>query len=211
MGGYGENGKGTAIADAAKERFLELIHDGVPRHLAAKAEGVEETSTRFRSLIRRDTAFRSRYKEALIASGRPEDAEQAEVEGLEKLQVIERLFDEYVERALDPERSRNGSSNRALQNLLTLMHETFKPFLEARMHRHIHTGAVGVFAMPQIDTARWTLTEHREFVALERRRNELLAVATPEDQKRELVAAIAAPPDDDEDTIDGYGEEIAEP
>lgn len=103
----------------------------------------------------------------------------AKIRELEGVQLAHRLFDEVIMRALDSERGKSGASNRMLHNLSLLKLEDFKPLLEART-RHIHEGAVGVFSMPQIDTERWTLEEHREFVELNRRRNELLAKAAPE-------------------------------
>lgn len=125
--------------------------------------------------------------------------------------MLERLFDEYLERALDPKAGSNGSSNRALQNLLTLTHDVFKPFLEARMHRHIHSGAVGVFAMPQIDTAKWSLEEQQEFVRINARREELLAKARPDDAPEQMpyeLAAVSAGDDvvDDDSAVELPGE-----
>lgn len=165
------------ISEETRDEFLSLIERGKTRQEAATEVG--ETATRFRGLIHRDEEFAERYRQALEASGNPESPLHRSIDSLEKLRLLERMLDEYIVRALDSKRGSSGSSNRALQNLLTLMHDTFKPFLEART-RHIHEGSVGVYAMPQIDTDRWTLEQHQEFVALRKRMNELLAIARPE-------------------------------
>jgi hypothetical protein len=204
-----ENGRGKPpITAEAQENFLELIREGEVRHLAAPQVG--ETASRFRGLIRRNAEFRQRYLDALVESGRDpaEEAALIEIKAAEKEHLLDRLFDAYVERALDPKAGASGSSNRALQNLLTLTHDVFKPFLEARMHRHIHSGSVGVFAMPQIDTGKWTIEEHEEFVKINARRDELLAKARPADAVE--PPRYELPPADD-DTIDHVGEVVEVP
>jgi hypothetical protein len=177
------------------DRFLEHVTSGDTRQEAARKVQVEwdakgadgerchATSSRFRRLYFADEDFRRRYEAALEDSGQSEDetgGKRKRLEALERERLVRRAFDEYVERALDPERGKRGSSNRALQNLLVLMHETFRPFLEARVHKHVHSGAVGLFAQPVIDTGKWSLEEQREFVELERRRELLLAKARPD-------------------------------
>ena len=151
----------------------ECDRDGVVCHA---------TASRFRSLYFRDDGFRVRYEEALeFAGGRDETGERRQrLEAIERARIVERAFDEYLERALDPERGRSGSSNRALLNLLTLLSRTFKPFLEARV-RHVHSGSVGLFAQPVIDTSKLSLEEQRELIELERRRQVLVAKARPDE------------------------------
>lgn len=173
------------------DRFVELVGEGLTRQEAARRVQVEadeagerchSTASRFRRLYFADDSFRARYEEALQAS--PSESETDElrrrVDGLERLRIVERAFDEYLERALDPERGRSGASNRALLNLLTLMHRTFKPFLEARV-RHVHSGNVGLFAQPVIDTSKLSVDEQRELIELERRRQVLIQKAQPEE------------------------------
>jgi hypothetical protein len=178
------------------DRFLELIAEGLTRQEAARrvqtewdaSGGPEEpchsTSSRWRRLYFADEGFRERYEEALGVSGSEDEsaATRKRLDALEKLRVLERAYDEYLERALDPERGRSGSSNRALLNILTLLHGTFKPFLEARV-RHVHSGSVGLFAQPVIDTAKLSLEEQRELIELERRRQVLIGKAQPDDAR----------------------------
>ncbi len=164
------------LSEEQREKFLELISDGKTRQEAA--EQIGSTGSRLRGLIGRDPVFAQAYADALETAGNPENPLSMKIETLERVRMLERLLDEYIMRALDVERGRSGSSNRALANLLTLLHDTFKPFLEART-RHIHEGAVGVYALPQIDTDKWTLEQHQEFVSLRKRMNELLTLAQP--------------------------------
>lgn len=193
---------GAPVTEAQVERFLELVREGLTRQEAARRVQGEwdadeslgpcwSTSSRWKGRAVRDPVFRQRYMAALEGSG--QDAEGAEVRGqldrLEKFRLLERAFDEYVERGLDPERGRSGASNRALLNLLTLMHRTFKPFLEARV-RHVHTGNVGLFAQPVIDTSKLSLEEQDELIRLERRRLELIGKASPDDGGVGLLGAV---------------------
>jgi len=191
------------LTDDQRERFLELIGEGetrveAARKVQAEADAVDEpcysTATRWKGLIRRNEDFGSRYADALEVSGRPESPLQQRIVSLERLHLLDRMIDEFVERGLDPERGKSGSSNRVLRDLLTLMHDWFKPFLEARMHRHIHEGAVGVFAMPQLDTDKWTLEQHQEAVELRRRLNVLYELARPDGAPDPLMTSVALPP-----------------
>ncbi len=165
------------ITEEQRVEFLKHTADGRTRQEAAEAVG--STGSRMRGLIGRDPEFAQAYLDALEASGNPENPLNIKIESAERTRMLERLLDEYIMRALDSERGKSGSSNRALSNLLTLLHDSFKPFLEART-RHIHEGAVGVYALPQIDTDKWTLEQHQEFVSLRKRMNELLVLARPE-------------------------------
>lgn len=160
-----------------REQFLELIRDGEVRHIAAGKVG--STSSRFKGLLVRDQEFREAYMAALMDSGRSWEEDGGELADKERLHLARKIFDEYVERALNPEAGQNGSANRLLHNLALLLNTTFKPLLEARLHRHVHEGSVGIFAMPQIDTSRWTLEEQEEFITIEQRRNELIEIAAP--------------------------------
>lgn len=190
-------------SEEQQEKFLELVSSGVVRQEAARQVG--STGSAFRSFIFRNEEFGERYLEALEQGGNPESPFARKFADAEKLHLLERLLDEYIERALDSEKGKSGSSNRALSNLLTLLHDTFKPFLEART-RHIHEGAVGVYALPQIDTDKWSLAQQEEFVSLRKRMNELLVLARPEGAKG-FPELEAAPPD--EVVEDAQFEEVA--
>jgi len=179
------------LTEEQREQFLCLIADGKTRQEAAQEIG--STGTRLKGLIGRDAQFAQAYANALETAGNPENPLSMKIESLERLRMLERMLDEYIMRALDSERGKSGSSNRALANLLTLLHDTFKPFLEART-RHIHEGAVGVYALPQIDTDRWTLEQHQRFVALRKEMNELLVIARP-DGAQGFPELEAAPPE----------------
>jgi len=168
--------KRPPLTEEQLEKFLEHIAEGKTRQEAAEAVGT--TATRMRGRIGRDPVLAQGYLDALEAAGDPQNPLNVRIESAERVRMLERLLDEYIMRALDSERGKSGSSNRALANLLTLLHDTFKPFLEART-RHIHEGAVGVYALPQIDTDKWTIAQHEEFVALRKRMNELLTLAAP--------------------------------
>ena len=137
-------------------------------------------------------SFAARYLAVLETNGSAPSPLAARIKELEGVQLVHRLLDEFIMRALDAERGKSGSSNRMLHNLSLLKLEDFKPLLEART-RHIHEGAVGIYQMPQIDTSRWTLEQHREFVALRKRMGELVALAQPE---TEQGRALPPGPDD---------------
>jgi hypothetical protein len=176
-----------------RERFLELIREGKTRQEAA--EEVGSTSTRFRTFINGSSEesqrFAERYLEALADAGRAPSPLAQRVKEAESIHLAHRLLDESIMRALDPERGKVGASNRILYNLSLLKVSDFQPLLEART-RHIHEGAVGVYALPKIDTDKWTLEQHEEFVRLEARRNELLAIARP-DPPAPAPPALPAP------------------
>lgn len=167
----------------AQAAFLDLVENGMPPDIAAREiEGPKEgteTATRFKALAKRDPDFGAKY-EAAREAGRHA--------------LGERAYGVYVEKIAFDEDKPNA---RALYTLLMLNHPDWKPLLEART-RHIHEGAVGIFALPQIDTSKWTIEQHEEFVALEARRNELLELARPDDaprangKHRELPAAPEA-------------------
>ena len=167
--------------DEQQDRFLELIAEGKTRQEAAEEVGC--TSTMFRTLMNgageASQSFVERYMAILTENGSAPPPHLAKIRELETVQLAHRLFDEVIMRALDAERGRSGASNRMLHNLSLLKLDDFKPLLEART-RHIHEGAVGVYAMPQIDTDLWSLEEHREFVEIRQRMNELLAKAAPQ-------------------------------
>jgi hypothetical protein len=207
--GYGTQNR--TPSPEQQDEFIQLIAQGKTRQEAALTVG--STASAFRGFIFRNEEFGERYRDALEQSGNPESPLHKQIDSLEKLRLLERMLDEYIMRALDSEKGKVGSSNRALQNMLTLMHDTFKPFLEART-RHIHEGSVGVFAMPQIDTAKWSIEEHKEFVDLRRRMNELLLLARPEGAQG-FPELEAAPPEDnlgdDEDEGTGGVREPREP
>lgn len=190
-----------------QEEFLGHILDGKTRQEAAELVG--STSTRFRTFIngqRPDSlAFAERYMAALKESGHAPSPHAKEIRELEGAHLVHRLLDEYLMRAFDSERGKSGSSNRMLHNLSLLKAEDFKPLLEARV-RHHHSGAVGLYAaLPQIDTERWTLEEQEEFVKIEARRAELLAIASP---GVERVAELPAPNRNGDEPIDAEYEEI---
>jgi len=192
-----------------REEFLAHIADGKTRQEAADLVG--SSASRFKGLYARDEEFAQRYLEALRQAGREPSALTLEIQDAEGLQLAHRLFDEYILRALDSERGSNGSSNRVLRDLAMLKLEDFKPLLEARV-RHDHAGAIGIYQVPQLDMDKWTLAEHEEWVALEERRNELIARARPDNekisvQKRELIAARVI--EADAETIDGEAVEVA--
>lgn len=161
-----------------QEKFLALIADGKTRQEAA--EQVGSTATRFRTFINGageiSLAFAKLYLAALEEAGNAPSPFATRIKEAEGIHLAHRLLDEALIRALDSERGKVGASNRVLHNLLLLKHEDFRPLLEART-RHIHEGAVGIYAMPHIDYARWTLQEHEEFLALDQRRSELIAKA----------------------------------
>lgn len=182
------------------DRFLEHVADGKTRVQAAAlvqeewdaSDGVERchsTGSRFRRLYFADEGFRERYELALEDGGHADETQslRKRLDGLEREHLIRAAFDEYVMRAMDPERGKRGSSNRALQNLLVLMHRTFRPFLEARTHRHIHSGSVGLFSQPVLDTGKLSLEEQRELIELERRRNLLIEKARPDGDEHEVI------------------------
>jgi hypothetical protein len=189
-----------------QDKFLELIAQGMTRQEAA-AE-VDSTPTKFRTLMNgkgeASLAFAERYVAVLEEAGTTPSPFAGRIKELEGVQLVHRLLDEAIMRAVDPERGRSGASNRVLHNLLLLKAEDFKPLLEART-RHIHEGAVGIYQMPQIDTSKWSLEQHREFVELRKRMSELVAVAQPDSDMpgRELPAG----PDD----IEGEATELDEP
>ena len=113
---------------------------------------------------------------------------------LEGVQLAHRLLDETIMRALDSERGKVGSSNRMLYNLTLLKLDDFKPLLEART-RHIHEGQIGLYAaMPQLDTDKLSLDEHKELVAIERRRLELINKASPDGVNLSRPAIAQAEP-----------------
>lgn len=176
-----------------QDRFLELVAQGMTRQEASEHADVGGTATQFRTFINgkkpESLAFAERYHAVLEELGSAPTPVALRIKELEGVQVVHRLLDEALLRALDPERGKVGASNRVLHNLLLLKAEDFRPLLEART-RHIHEGAVGIYAMPQIDTSRWSLEEHEEFVALEARRSELIAMAQPDGQVA-LPAAAA--------------------
>jgi hypothetical protein len=189
-----------------QEKLLELVAAGKTRQEAA--EEIEGTSsTMWRTFINgkseESQAFAQRYLAVLEEAGTAPSPLAGRIKELEGVQLAHRLLDEFIMRALDSERGKSGSSNRMLHNLSLLKLEDFKPLLEART-RHIHEGAVGIYQMPQIDTSKWSLEEHREFVALRKRMGELVALAQPETAQpgREL------PPGPDD--IEGEASEIDE-
>jgi hypothetical protein len=162
--------------------FLEHIAQGKTRQEAAGAiEGT--TSSMWRTFINgkreESLAFAKRYVEALEDAGNAPSPFAARIKELEGVQLVHRMLDEAIVRGLDPEKGKSGASNRVLHNLLLLKAEDFRPLLEART-RHIHEGAVGIYQMPQIDTSKWSIEQHREFVELRKRMSELVAVAQPE-------------------------------
>lgn len=192
--------------EAQQERFLELVAEGLTRQEAAEHEDVGATATQFRTFINgkkpESLAFAERYQAVLEEIGAAPTPVALRIKELEGVQMVHRLLDEALLRALDPERGKVGASNRVLHNLLLLKADDFRPLLEART-RHIHEGAVGIYAMPQIDTSRWTLEQHEEFVQLEARRSELIAMAQPDGQ-----VALPAARDDDVVVEEAEVEEI---
>lgn len=190
-----------APSDEQQEQFLARIADGETRQEAALAVG--SSASRFKGLYKRDEEFAKRYLEALREAGREPSKLLLEVEEAEGVQLVHRMLDEAILRALDPERGRVGASNRVLHTLLLLKAEDFKPLLEART-RHIHEGAVGIYQMPQIDTQKWSIEQHREFVELRKRMAELVALAQPDSGQppRELPVG--------DDVIDAEAVEEAE-
>ena len=197
-----------APTEAQQERFLELIAEGKTRQEAAVHEDVGGTATQFRTFINgkgeASLAFAERYVEVLKESGNAPSPHARAVRELESVQLVHRLLDEFVIRALDREGKQSPSANRLLYQLSLLKVEDFKPLLEART-RHIHEGQVGIYAMPQIDTSQWSIEEHEEFVRLDKRRSELIAKAQPAGTPQ---AALPAASDDDDDVVDAEVEEI---
>ncbi len=169
-----------------QEEFLGLIAQGKTRQEAAE-EMPGTTSTRWRTFTNgsspESVAFAERYLAILKEAGKAPSELTQSIKEAEKVHLAHRLLDEYLMRAFDSERGKSGSSNRMLHNLSLLQVEDFKPLLEARV-KHVHSGQVGLYAaLPQLDTDRLSLDEHRELIALERRREELIAKATPEGAK----------------------------
>lgn len=214
-------GKVPPLSAGQVDWFLARVEAGLTRREAAvevqaewdrrraeDPEGTElchATASRFRRLYFADPVFAERYDRALETQPDGEDGtseKRRRLDALERLRMVERAFDEYYLRAIDPERGRSGSSNRALLNLLTLMSRTFKPFLEARV-RHVHTGAVGLFAQPTIDTSKLSLEEQRELIELERRRQVLIEKARPEEGP-----VPTDPFSDDGDVVEGEATEL---
>lgn len=184
-------------SEEQQERFLELIAQGKTRQEAA--EEVESTATQFRTFINgkgeESLAYAERYLAALEEAGNAPSPFAARIKEMESVQLAHRVLDESIMRALDSERGKVGASNRILYNLAILNVESFKPLLEART-RHIHEGAVGIYALPQIDTDKWTLAEHERWVELEQERNALIDKARPDSvgagyPQRALVEATA--------------------
>jgi hypothetical protein len=151
------------------ERFLELVATGTaPYDAARRVEGPvkrsagedndpeilesHESSSRFRRMAQRGMSDYATEEERVFA--------HAYAEALEMYDEItdDRIEAQYAERAFDPEKGSNGSSNRLLHNLaisrsrrknsrLTM----FRPLLEART-KHIHEGAVGHY--PMLDVSK---------------------------------------------------------
>ena len=192
-------------SEEAQEEFLQHIASGLTRQEAA--EKVGGTASQFRTFINgkkpESIAFAERYLAILEQLGNAPSPFAGRIKELEGVQLVHRMLDEAIIRALDPERGRVGASNRVLHNLLLLKAEDFKPLLEART-RHIHEGAVGIYSMPQIDTAKWTLEQHREFVELRKRMAELVAIAQPE------TVAVGRELEMGSDIVDGEAVEIAD-
>lgn len=188
-----------------QEQFLELIAQGKLRQEAAEEVGT--TPTKFRTLMNGKSEaslkFAERYMAILEEAGNAPSPYAGRLKELEGVQLVHRLLDEAITRAIDPERGKVGSSNRVLHNLLLLKAEDFKPLLEART-RHIHEGAVGIYQMPQIDTSKWTLDQHREFVEMRKRMAELVAVAQPDAMPTGRELPIGA------DDIEGEAVEVSE-
>lgn len=197
--------------DEQLEQFLYEIGNGRTRQEAAEAVG--STASRFRTYINgkseESLAFAKRYVEALEQSGNAPSPYAGRIRELEQVHLAHRLLDEFITRALDTEKKVSPSANRLLYQLSLLNVESFKPLLEART-RHIHEGQVGVYAMPQIDTSKWTLEQHEEFVALEERRSALIAIAQPD--MTPAGRALPSPARDDSTEIveDAQFEEIEE-
>lgn len=186
--------------------MLELVANGKTRQEAAEEiEGT--TSTMWRTFINgkspESVAFAERYLKVLEEAGTAPSPFAGRIKELEGVQLAHRLLDEFIMRALDSERGASGSSNRMLHNLSLLKLEDFKPLLEART-RHIHEGAVGIYQMPQIDSAKWSIEEHREFVTLRKRMAELVAIAQPDSAQPGRELPLGA------DDIEGEAIEIEE-
>jgi hypothetical protein len=86
--------------------------------------------------------------------------------------------------------------------VLTLISPTFKPFLEARV-RHVHSGSVGLYAQPTLDTSKLTIEEQRELIEIERRRMVLIEKARPQD-----TAMAPTELQDAAEVIDGVAVEL---
>lgn len=173
------------------------------------ARQVGSTGSRFRSLIGRDLAFQASYSLALDEAGaEPMTPELQEIETKERMLLARNTFDEYVARAMDPETAQSATSNRLLHNLAMLLNTTFKPLLESRTQRHVHEGSVGVFALPKLDTDKWTIAQHEEFVMLEARRAELIEIARPDDPMaaRPAIEMLSQ----NGDTVDGEHELVGD-
>lgn len=192
-----------------RDLFLATIADGFTRQEAAIAvqekadsEGrpCHSTASRWRGLYQRDAEFADAYEEALKAAGEEVNPQHKRIRQLEQVQLAHRVLDETIVRALDTEKGKVGSSNRVLYNLGLLTVDLFEPLLHART-RHIHEGAVGIYQLPQIDVDKWTLDQHEEFMALEARRNELIALARPD-------GAPALPPAPQDDAVDAEFTEV---
>jgi hypothetical protein len=199
----------TPPTEAEQEEFLEQIALGKTRQEAAEAVGC--TATQFRTYINGQSeaslAFAKRYVATLEEAGNAPSPFAGQIRELEGVQLAHRLFDEYLMRALDQEKGKSGASNRMLYNLSLLSVDSFKPLLEART-RHIHEGMVGIYAMPQIDTSKWTIEQQEEFLKLDARRSELIALAQPEGQKALTQAAPAADEIDEADIVDAVAVEV---
>ncbi|MDF2751689.1 MAG: hypothetical protein K0S82_71 [Gaiellaceae bacterium] len=191
-------------SEEQQERFLAEIADGKTRQEAAEIVG--SSSTKFRTLMNSQKpeglAFAARYLEVLEEVGKSPSPLAGRIREMEGVQLAHRALDEFIMRALDAERGKaSPSGNRMLYQLSLLKVEDFKPLLEART-RHIHEGAVGIYQMPQIDTAKWSLEQHREFVALRKRLSELVALAQPDSAQPPRELPVGA------DDIEGEAVEI---
>ena len=186
-------------------KFLELIASGKTRQEAAVEVG--GSATQFRTFQNgkgeASLAFAERYIAVLEEIGSAPSPHSRRIRELEGVQLVHRLLDEFITRALDRDGKQSPSSNRLLYQLSLLKVEDFKPLLEART-RVVHEGQVGIYAMPQIDTSQWSIEEHEEFVRLDKRRSELIAKAQPAGTPQPALPA----PDDDDDVVDAEVEEI---
>lgn len=194
-----------------QEEFLALIANGKTRQEAAEEVGA--TATAFRTLANGGSpdsvAFAERYLAVLEEIGRAPTPIVKRIKELEGVQLAHRLLDETIMRALDGERGKVGASNRVLYNLSLLTLESFKPLLEARV-RHVHSGSVGLYAaLPKIDTSKWTIEQQEEFIQLEARRSELLALATLEGQVATSRPELEAPGVPEEVVEDAEFSEVA--
>jgi len=176
--------KPTAPTPEACARFVELVAGGMAPYDAArrvpgpvKRTADEASDPEILESHESSSRLRRHAQRGVGETAKPHEREfaQAYAEALELYDEItdDRIEAAYTERAFDPEKGKNGSSNRMLHNLaLTRSRrrgsrlEMFTPLLEART-RHVHEGSIGHY--PMIDASKLDDEEMETLAALLRK------------------------------------------